>query len=63
MLKNIDRLLFERKCVPFKRYTCANFTPLNVIWLSSGRDGKSGLSNLEILQAEFESACNIQGRN
>jgi len=55
--------LFERKCVPFKRYTCANFTPLNVIWLSSGRDGKSGLSNLEILQAEFESACNIQGRN
>jgi len=27
---------FERKCILFKCYASANFTPLHVIWLSSG---------------------------
>jgi len=34
--------IFERKCVPFKRYASANFTPLHVIWPSTGRDGSGG---------------------
>jgi len=32
----------ERKCVHFKRSASANFTPLHVIWFSSGRDGSRG---------------------
>ena len=33
---------FERECVLSKRYASANFTPLYVIWFSSGRDGSRG---------------------
>ena len=33
---------FERECVSSKRYASANFTPLHVIWFSSGRDGSQG---------------------
>ena len=32
--------MFERECVPFKRYASANFMPPHVvIWFSYGRDG------------------------
>ena len=58
MLYNIE--IFEQECVPFKRYASASFTPLHVISFSSGRDG-SWVKYLEILQAEFESACKHSG--
>jgi len=51
---------FEQECALPKVIICANFTPLHVIWFSSGRDG-SRVKYLEILQAEFESACKHSG--
>ena len=35
--------IFERECVPSKRYASADFTSLHVVWFSSGRVGCRGL--------------------
>jgi len=58
MLCNTD--IFERECVPFKRYAVLILRRYMLFGLVPA-ELEVGAKYLEILQAEFESACKHSG--